>query len=70
MDTKISFLGLQLDNFSDLKRWADQLTSHPAVIRAYERGRRDKFHTNRNQGINEVFIRFRDLSSSRIVPDT
>jgi GST-like protein len=35
---KYHFLGLQLDNFPDLKRWADQLTARPAIIRAYEKG--------------------------------
>jgi len=35
---KNHFLGLQLDNFPNLKRWADQLTARPAIIRAYEKG--------------------------------
>lgn len=35
---KYLFLGLHLDSFSDLKRWADQLTARPAIIRAYEKG--------------------------------
>ena len=35
---KYPFLGLQLDNFPDLKRWADQLIARPAIIRAYKKG--------------------------------
>ena len=35
---KYSFLGLQIDNFPNLKRWIDQIAVRPAIIRAYKKG--------------------------------
>lgn len=36
---KYHFLGLQLDNFPNLKRWVDLLAARPAIIRAYKKGK-------------------------------
>lgn len=35
---KYPFLGIQLDNFPNLKGWIDELSVRPAIIRAYEKG--------------------------------